>query len=249
MDLKKLMGGLSNSGALSGFMGGVAGGGVTSMLTSKKGRKVGKGALKVGALAAVGGLAWKAYQSYSANNQGGQAPQAQQGAQGHAQQGSFNQQGAQQQQLSNNYGNPQQAQTARFDFAPARIQQQQFEEVVQDTNPNGQMLLMRAMITAAHSDGHIDDQERQQIFAQVDTMDLSVEEKATLFDELRKPLGIAELVSQVPDAQTGIEVYAASASAIDLERQDSQAYLDALANQLCIPSELTTNIQQQLQSY
>jgi uncharacterized membrane protein YebE (DUF533 family) len=252
MDLKKLMGGLSNSGALSGFMGGVAGGGVTSMLTSKKGRKVGKGALKVGALAAVGGLAWKAYQSYSANNQGGQAAQGaganQPGAQGHAHQGGFNQQ-ATQQQLSNNYGNPQQAQTARFDFAPARIQQQQFEEVVEDTNPNGQMLLMRAMITAAHSDGHIDDQERQQIFAQVDTMDLSVEEKATLFDELRKPLGIAELVSQVPDAQTGIEVYAASASAIDLERQDSQAYLDALANQLCIPSELTANIQQQLKAY
>lgn len=39
--------------------------GVTSMLISKKGRKVGKSALKVGALAAVGGLAWKAYQQYS----------------------------------------------------------------------------------------------------------------------------------------------------------------------------------------
>jgi len=66
MDLSKLVNGLSKSGALSGFMGGVAGGGLTSMIATKKGRKVGKKALKVGALAAVGGLAWKAYQNYSA---------------------------------------------------------------------------------------------------------------------------------------------------------------------------------------
>ena len=54
MDLKKMMGGLSSSGALSGFMGGVAGGGLTSMIASKKGRSVGKSALKIGGLAAVG---------------------------------------------------------------------------------------------------------------------------------------------------------------------------------------------------
>jgi uncharacterized membrane protein YebE (DUF533 family) len=46
--------------------------------------------------------------------------------------------------------------------------------------------------------------------------------------------------------QTGIEVYAASASAIDLVHDDSQAYLDALANRLCIPFELTSSIQAQL---
>lgn len=223
MDLKKLMGGLSKSGALSGFMGGAVGGGAISMLTSKKGRKVGKGALKVGALAAVGGLAWKAYQQYSAKSQ----PQGQ--LKGHQQLG-------------------QQPQTSGFDYAPASIPQQQFEDVTEDTNPCGQMLLMRAMIAAAHSDGHIDDAERLQIFSQVDTMDLSLEVKAALFDELRKPLTIVEIVVQVPDAQTGIEVYAASASAIDLTHQDSQAYLDTLASQLCIPYELTTSIQQQLQA-
>lgn len=245
MDLKKMMGGLSSSGALSGFMGGVAGGGLTSMIASKKGRKVGKSALKVGALAAVGGLAWKAYQQYSAKNQpGGEA-------QGQAVQG----QQPQIQSVGNTYGQPQQSagqrpnNAAQFDFAPARIEQQQFEQVVDDANPNGQMLLMRAMIAAAYSDGHIDNSEREKIFAQVETMDLSTEEKATLFDELRKPLDLATLVSQVPNAQTGIEVYAASATALDLEQQDSQAYLDALANQLCIPSELTASIQQQLQQY
>jgi uncharacterized membrane protein YebE (DUF533 family) len=68
-DFNKLIGSLSKSGFLSGLAGGVAGGALTGALTSKKGRKVGKTALKVGALAAVSGLAWKAWQSYSQNQQ------------------------------------------------------------------------------------------------------------------------------------------------------------------------------------
>ena len=52
---------------------------------------------------------------------------------------------------------------------------------------------MRAMIAAAYADGHIDETERQ-IFAQVETMQLSVQEKAMLFDELRKPMQLSELL-------------------------------------------------------
>jgi len=241
MDLKNLMNGLSKSGALSGFMGGMAGGGLTSMVTSKKGRKIGGSALKVGALAAVGGLAWKAYQQYSAKSQEQQTQQ----------------QNLQQQAFGNSYGGdsehharqvPQNS-SAKFDFTPAKIGQQKFEEIVNDDNPNGQMLLMRAMIAAAHSDGHIDDTEQKKIFAQVDSMDLSVAEKATLFDELRAPLTLLELTRQVPNAQTGIEVYAASATAVDLNEHASQEYLQSLAQQLCIPSELSASIQQQIQQY
>ncbi|MFC3121805.1 tellurite resistance TerB family protein [Agaribacter flavus] len=225
MDLQKLVGGLSKSGALSGFLGGVAGGGLTGMMSGKKSKKVGKSALKVGALAAVGGIAWKAYQQYSNKQNQGHAS--------HQQASSFPPQNTQQS-------------SARFNFTPATIPQQAFEEVVEDTNVSGQMLLMRAMITAAYADGHIDDNERSRIFAQVETMDLSMEEKAMLFDELRKPLSVTELVNAVPDSQTGIEVYAASASAIDIEQQASQTYLNQLASQLCIPTELQANIHQQL---
>ncbi|WP_395340839.1 tellurite resistance TerB family protein [Ningiella sp. W23] len=240
MDLSKLVGGLSKSGALSGFMGGVAGGGLTSMVASKKGRKVGKSALKVGALAAVGGLAWKAYQSYSANK-GVQSTNATHTP------------------SANAYGtapahspNPAVApapNSAQFDFRPAALPQQAFEEVVDEGNEQGQMILMRAMIAAAYADGHIDEVERQRIFAQVESMDLSIEEKAMLFDELRKPLSLHDLVAQVPNAQTGIEVYAASASAIDTSQPVSQQFLTELSQQLCIPGELVTSIHQQLSEY
>ncbi|WP_100655602.1 tellurite resistance TerB family protein [Alteromonas flava] len=229
-DLQKLVGGLSKSGAISGFLGGVAGGGLTSMVTSKKGRKAGKTALKVGALAAVGGLAWKAYQQYSSNPK--QATAGQPSTTAHT------------------YSKPQQQtlpQANSFNYAPARLHEEQFNEVVDEQNESGQLLLMRAMIAAAYADGHIDDAERNHIFEQVETLDLSVEEKATLFDELRKPMTLPALVAAVPDAQTGIEVYAASASAIDLGQPASAEYLDALARQLCIPNALVSNIHQQLQ--
>lgn len=250
MDLSKLVGGLSKSGALSGFMGGVAGGGLTSMIASKKGRKVGKGVLKVGALAAVGGLAWKAYQSYS-TNKADPAAQAQQGQVNPANQYS---QANQTRALGDNTYTPSGVhssnnQNAKFDFRPAVLPQQAFEEVVQEDNEQGQMILMRAMIAAAHADGHIDNEERQRIFAQVETMDLSVPEKAMLFDELRRPLSLTELVQQVPNAQTGIEVYAASASAIDTSQASSQTFLNELSQQLCIPAELVDSIHQQLAQY
>ncbi|MBT0587640.1 tellurite resistance TerB family protein [Alteromonas oceanisediminis] len=261
-DLQKLVGGLSKTGALSGFLGGVAGGGLTSMVASKKGRKVGGKVVKYGALAAVGGLAWKAYQQYSQNQQQGQPSPTSQAHPHHANQrdipdpGTYSTSG----RLSSDTYTPdprrrgvnqpdhrQQSPAQQFDFTPARLNQQSFDEVVED-NESGQMLLMRAMIAAAYADGHIDESERQRIFEQVDQLDLSVNEKALLFDELRKPLNLAELINQVPDAQSGIEVYAASASAIDLQQPASAEYLDALANQLCLPNELVSNIHQQLQS-
>jgi len=209
-DLNKMLSGLSKSGFLSGVAGGAVGGSLTSMVMGKKSGKMGKTALKAGALAAVGGLAWKAYQQYSANK-------TQQPAQGN-----------------------------RFNYVPQAIPEQRFEQIVEDTSSdNGQLLIMRAMITAAYADGHIDANEQQRIFAQVEQMELSVEDKASLFDELRNPLALDALVAQVPDSETAIEVYTASMLAIDTNQLASQQFLDQLANKLFIPTELRQAIHQQ----
>jgi len=213
-DLQKLVGNLNKSGALSGFLGGVAGGGLTSLMGGKS-KKSSKKAVKYGALAAVGGLAWKAYKQYSEQKA---APVQQTSSRG-------------------------------FDITPATLSEQSFTDAIDDNHNDGQLLLMRAMIAAAYADGHIDETERQKIFAQVETMQLSVQEKAMLFDELRKPMQLSELVAAVPNAQMGIEVYAASASAIDLNQAISKHYLDTLANQLCIPSELVMSIHRELADY
>lgn len=56
--------------------GAAAGSLITMLLGSKRGRKLGGGALKLGSMAAVGALAWKVYQDYQAK----QTPQAPAGA-------------------------------------------------------------------------------------------------------------------------------------------------------------------------
>jgi uncharacterized membrane protein YebE (DUF533 family) len=63
-DAKGLLDQLVKSGAAGGFAGGLAGGALANLLSGKKGRKLAGSALKVGGLAAVGGLAYKAWQSY-----------------------------------------------------------------------------------------------------------------------------------------------------------------------------------------
>ena len=65
IDMNKLLGQLLGSGATGGFAGGLAGGLASSMLTSKKGRKLGGKALKLGGVAAVGALAYTAFQRYN----------------------------------------------------------------------------------------------------------------------------------------------------------------------------------------
>lgn len=69
-DAKKLLDQLVGSGAAGGFAGGLAGGALGSMLAGKQGKKLAGNALKLGGLALVGGLAYKAWQSY---RQGGGA--------------------------------------------------------------------------------------------------------------------------------------------------------------------------------
>ena len=64
LDAKRLLDQLIGSGAAGGFAGGLAGGLLASVLGGKKGRKFAGSALKVGGLALVGGLAYKAWQNY-----------------------------------------------------------------------------------------------------------------------------------------------------------------------------------------
>lgn len=239
-DLQKMLGGLSKSGFMSGMAGGAVSGVITNLAmgkSSKKTKKMGKSALKVGALAAVGGLAWKAYQSY---NQQKANEQSNARASSPAYTYTPQQHTSEPQHI---YSKPE---PRTFDYA--RASENRFEEIIEDDSDNGgQMLLMQAMIAAAYADGHIDSDEQQRIFNQVEQMDLSVAEKATLFDELRKPKSMQQIVANVPDAETGVEVYAASLLAIDESLSVSQQYLDNLAQHLCIPRELRSAIHNQAQ--
>lgn len=72
MGADRILAQILGSGAAAGFAGGVAGG----LLTSKAGRKLGKKALKLGGVAAVGGLAYLAWSRWREGREGIAAPAA-----------------------------------------------------------------------------------------------------------------------------------------------------------------------------
>lgn len=202
-DLNKLIGSLSSSGAVSGFAGGLAGSALGGALTSKKGRKFAGSALKLGAVAAVGGLAYSAYRRYRQN-----AP-------------------------------------AKDGSAWQNLGADGFSNLVEDRSGSQGLLIVRAMIAAGYADGHLDGDEQNRIFAEVDRIRLPASDKALLFDELKNPVNMTELVQQVSSPELAAEVYAASLVAIDETTPDGQLHLRTLASALSIPEELVSSIHEQ----
>jgi uncharacterized membrane protein YebE (DUF533 family) len=160
--------------------------------------KLAGNAVKIGAVAAVGGLAYNAWQNYQKNQQGGVA-------------------------------------TPREDaFIPPATDSHGQEELGKT--------LVRAMIAAAKADGRIDADEKEAIFGKLETMNLSSEEKAWVFDELSSPLDINAVAARADTPEHATEIYAASLVAITADTASERAYLDALASKLRLAPALVAEI-------
>lgn len=102
--------------------------------------------------------------------------------------------------------------------------------------------LVRAMIAAAKADGRIDAEEKERIFQRLETMDLSAQEKAFVFDELAAPLDLDAVVKSADTPEHAAEIYAASLVAITADTATERAYLQALAGRLELPDALVRDI-------
>ena len=130
----------------------------------------------------------------------------------------------------------------------ANIDRDRFEAVVtaRATDSGAGLLLLRAMIAAAAADGHMDAAEKERIFSEAQRLDLRAEDKAMLFDELRQPVSMCQLIAQVHNPETAAEVYAASLLAIDRSRPEGQTYLRILADTLELPDGLVASLHEQV---
>ncbi len=160
--------------------------------------KLAGNAVKIGAVAAVGGLAYNAWQNYQKNQQGA---------------GTMPREDA---------------------FIPAASDSRGQEELGKS--------LVRAMIAAAKADGRIDADEKEAIFGKLETMNLSAEEKAWVFDELSTPLDINAVAARADTPEHATEIYAASLVAITADTASERAYLDALASKLKLAPALVAEI-------
>ena len=108
-----------------------------------------------------------------------------------------------------------------------------------------QLTIIKAMIGAAKSDGHIDEVEQKRIFDAVEQMSLSSEMKGLVFDLLRQPIYVEELAYGAQSMEQKSEVYLASCLAIDLDNPSEYTYLDGLSTALGLPLELAEQIKSQ----
>lgn len=180
------------------------------LLGTSTGRSITGSALKLGGLAAVAGLAYKAYQNY----QDGKTP-----AQGGAQ-------AADGPELL-----PPPADTA-FDPATAPQGQDEFA-----------LSLIRAMIAAARADGHIDDEEREQIAGKLALAGVDEDAAGFIRRELATPLDIDVIVSMAKTDAQKAEIYTASRLTIRPDTRAERGYLDLLAGRLGLPDALVDHIE------
>lgn len=217
-DAKKLLDQFVSSGAAGGFAGGLAGGAVANAFMGKKGRKLTQSAVKLGGLALVGGLAYKAWQSHKQSSAGP--------ATGYA--------------AAAPVGNPVAQVPQASGFLPSPGDEHGAQALSQ--------LMVRAMISAAKADGQVDTRESQMILEQVNNLPLDDEAKAFLFAEYSRPLDIEGLVAAVDSPEHAAEVYAASALVVHPPSPTEQFYLDSLARGLRLEAGLVRELQVAVES-
>ncbi|WP_138464580.1 tellurite resistance TerB family protein [Poseidonocella sp. HB161398] len=105
----------------------------------------------------------------------------------------------------------------------------------QDPQAPGQdfrLALVRAMISAAQADGHVDAGEHRAIRAQIEAMELGPEEKGALFDFFSAPSDPAAIAGLAGSDAQRAELYLASVLSIDPDTPEEARYLDSLAARL-----------------
>jgi uncharacterized membrane protein YebE (DUF533 family) len=102
--------------------------------------------------------------------------------------------------------------------------------------------LLRAMIAAAKADGHIDNTEQANIFAQMDKLNVSADDKVFVMDELRRPLDVDAVASAARTPEEAAEIYTVSLLAIDVDNPSERAYLSLLAARLNLEDKLVAHL-------
>lgn len=185
------------------FAGGAAAGALaTLLLGNKDGGEIAGDVLKLGAAAALGGLAFKAYTNYKA-------------------------------------GKPLVGERAAELLSAARQGATVPGAPPQDAHA---LLLLRAMIASALSDGLIDAEERQRIVGRLADLGVGTEEREFLEREIAAPWSPQQFAAAAATPELRSELYLASSVAIEADTPAEQAYLRYLAATLGLEDGLVAHL-------
>jgi uncharacterized membrane protein YebE (DUF533 family) len=207
--------------------GAAVGGALGLLLGTRSGRNLGGKALKYGSLAALGALAWKTYQDHQAKQAGSAAPVATGAGTGASAAPTI----TPVQALPHTAGA---GSAAAFPALPAP----QIEVHSQ--------AMLKAMIAAAKSDGHMDERERDLVQGEMQRLAADAETRSWVDAELRRPLDPADVAATalaVGSPELAAQVYLASLIVVDDKTTMERAYLDELARQLKLDPALKAELE------
>jgi uncharacterized membrane protein YebE (DUF533 family) len=193
---------------------GAAVGGVLGLLLgSKSGRRMGGKALKAGSVVALGALAWKAYGDWQRQNATASSFGAAPGAAPGASTGG--------------------ALPAPASFAALPAPQLELHS----------RAMLKALVAAAKSDGHMDDAERGQVEDALHRLNADAETRAWVDAELRRPVDPADVAAAATGPEMAAEIYLASVLVVDDTTVMERAYLDELARRLQLAPGLKAELE------
>ena len=106
------------------------------------------------------------------------------------------------------------------------------------------LLLIRAMITAAYSDGAMSTEERQRIMQEIEEAGADDEDRRVMEREIANPKPLDELLSEVNDEETAEEFYLASRAAMDGETEADRTYLSNLRQRLGLSEQQVAEVEE-----
>ena len=108
--------------------------------------------------------------------------------------------------------------------------------------------LITALVFAAKSDGHIDDQERAAIDLQLREAGVETEGRHLVDKAMTQPLDPVLLAKDVHHEEEALEIYFLSCAAIDVDHFMERSYLKALGDALKIPLDVRESIEADLKA-
>ncbi|MCU6679253.1 tellurite resistance TerB family protein [Leclercia tamurae] len=106
--------------------------------------------------------------------------------------------------------------------------------------------LILALVFAAKSDGHIDDQERAAIEQQLREAGVEEQGRALVAQAIEQPLDPQRLAQGIKNEEEALELYFLSCAAIDIDHFMERSYLNALGDALKIPADVREGIEQDI---
>jgi len=103
--------------------------------------------------------------------------------------------------------------------------------------------MLKAMIAAAKSDGHLDERERGLVQGELTRLQADAEARRWVEAELARPIDPAEVAAAAQGPEMAAEMYLASLLVVDDRSTMERAYLDALARELRLDDGLKAQLE------